>query len=97
MLVSVLVGCATSAIRVLVRVIRHVIHPLGVGWMVGIRSYHLVLVGESYIRERRTIVGISHLQSLRFYLRVNFSLNPSVTMVSERPCSFLECGLPLME
>lgn len=76
-----LVGCATSAIRVLVRVIRQVIHPLGVGWMVGIRSYHLVLVGESYIRERRTIVGIFHLKSLRFYLRVSFSLNPSVTVI----------------
>lgn len=49
--------------------------------MVEIRSYVLVLVGESNIRERRTIFGISHLQSLCFYIRVNLSLNSSVTPV----------------
>lgn len=47
--------------------------------MVGIRFYLFVLVGKSYIRESRSIVGISHLHSLCLDIGVNFSLKSSVT------------------
>lgn len=80
MLVSVFVGSITSTIRVLVRFIRHVIHPLVVEYMVEIKFYLLLLVGKSYIKERKTIVNIFHLQSLCFHFRVNFSLNPSLKL-----------------
>lgn len=80
---SVFVGRATSAICVFVRVICHVIHSLWVGWMVEIRYYLLILVGESYIRKSRSIVCISHFHHLCFHLQVNFSLNPSVKVTPQ--------------
>lgn len=79
-LISVLVDIATSAIPWLVRIIRNFIYLLGLGWMmVKIRIYLFVFFDESYIKESRIIIGISHIQTLCLLLRVNFSLNLSVT------------------
>lgn len=58
----------------LVSIIRHVIHPLGMKLSMWMRSYLLALVGKSYIKKMRIIIDISH-------FRVSFFLNPSVTVV----------------
>lgn len=84
-----LVESATLAIRVFVTVIRHIIHPLVVKWMMDMKYYLFVLVDKSYIRECINLVDIFHLQSLHFYFCVSLSLNPNVTstrVVQQKKC-----------
>lgn len=90
MLVSVIVESVTHAICVLVRLfVTLFIH---LEWMMMMTSYLLVLLGKSYIMERKIIVNISQLQSLCFHLWVSFLISnvtiPTNYQVSSRikPC-----------